>query len=334
MYTNFLKSIKNSFKNKSQNQGFTLIELVVGLMIGSILLTSSLAIYQNIAKSTTIIQKITSNDTRAMILKDRFAKDLIGISMLWFTPKKYEAMKKKTTSSSSAKAKDSQNSDSENEEAENKKEDTIAKDENNFFFANNNADGTLDTLSFVTTSALQIYGSNNKSFVRVVYFLKKDQKLENSLSLMRKEIDPTELNKELLKNSGVFYELAGNIKHCSFEYGFINKITVVNKNEKQNANKPTEISWVKEWNEKMDKSQSSTQKPIAPKFIKIKITFMQQTTSAEQEYDMCFINPVDTISPYTSFTQKRYDKEQRSQPKISSGADRVTNSNDVSRQTT
>lgn len=288
--------------------GFSVFEMVIGLLIGSILLTSSLAIYQNIVKSTTTLQRITTNDTKVMVLQDRLQKDLIGISMLWFTPKKYEAMNKQKNESKNI-AKSSQGQEKTKKESSSKKPQKTGQD-NSFFFAENN-NGNIRILSFVTTSALQMYGAESKLLVRAIYMLKKNSTDGHSFSLLRKEIEAGELQLESLEKAGTFYELASNIKHCSFEYGFINGMKT--EEESKNEDKQAKMTWVKDWNDKKDPSGNSIEKPVAPKCIKIKIVFLQQESSVEHEYNFLCMLECDNIAPYTSFTEKQYESEQNQQ---------------------
>ncbi len=297
---------KGRKKNPSLQPGFTLLELVIGLMISTILITMSFAIYNQIARATQTIQKITSNDTRAMILKDRLQKDFLGISLLWFTPKKYEAMTKAPALQNTKEEKEAEQEKKSTSDEKKKKEKSQQDDD--FFYAENNQEGMAVLFSFITTSALQMYGAESKRFVRLVYSLKKSPSAEGRFTLFRKEMDATEFNADAANGSGIFYEIASNIKGCFLEYGFIDPMVSSNKEDKD---KPAETSWLKEWSGKQEKT-----KPLIPKFIKMKIIFLQEKGEHEQEYEFCFITPQDAMHPYTSFTQQNYHKElqAKSQP--------------------
>ena len=297
---------------KSLKSGFSLLELVIGLLISTILITISFMIYQQIARSTQFTQRITTNDTKVMILKDRLQQDLLGITPLWFIPSKYDAMTKQAKTSSTNE--ESLETDTEKKTDTTKKEDDTQK-EHNFFYSQNNQDGTLNLFSFITTSAMQTYGTPKRLCVRVVYLLKKDA-TKNIFSLLRKEIAPEEFNNTTATSSENFYEIASLIKSCSIEFGFINIITATNKDEKtptQDANKKTEFTWLKSWHAKQETAEKHQQKPIYPKCIKMKLVFVQEKTDHEQEYELCFITPIDSITLYTSFTQKQFYAEQQEQ---------------------
>lgn len=306
---NFFTKQKLIKKNKTTSTkyltpGFTLFELIIGLFISTILTTISFAIYQQIVRSTQFVQKITTIDTKAMILKSRLEQDLLGISPLWFTQSTYEEMTKKTN--------EPQDTDEKSEESKTTKANLQKMKENNFFYSSNNQDGSFNLLSFITTSSMQMYGSENNPYVRVVYCLKKSSVKENSFNLYRKEIEAGEFNEQAANSSGMFYEIASLIKNISIDYGFIDNIKIKTNNEnneKDSTEEPTKIVWLKTWQVTQEKTEKATQKTIFPKCIKIKILFMQEKSNYEQEYELLFIIPIDTITSYQSFTQKNYQTE-------------------------
>lgn len=300
------KKADQKFPKKTINlrSGFSLFELIIGLLISTILTTICFSIYQRIARTTQFVQKITTNDTKAMILKNRLQQDFLGIAPLWFLPSTYEEMIKKTSGT--------ENTEEKSEDSKKAKADTQKTRENNFFYSTNNQDDTLNLFSFITTSSMQMYGTENKPYVRVVYSLKKIPTKENCFSLYRKELEAGEFNQQTVSSSGVFYEIASLIKKISIEYGFINNIKIQNTDEKkqeQSAEKPTEMTWLKTWEAKQEKTEGNVQKTLFPKCVKMKILFMQEKSDHEQEYEFVFIIPIDTITIYPSFTQKNYQKE-------------------------
>lgn len=295
--------------------GFSILELVIGLMISTMLITISFSIYNQIARSTQFVQRITTADTHAIILKDRLQKDILGIMPLWFTKKDYEESVKTKTSTQPKEPEQKE----QHESKENKQE-TSKNKENNFFYSSNHTThNTLDCFSFITTNPLRMYGSSeHKPCVRVVYQLQKETKKESLFRLFRKEIDELEFNTETIRNAGTFYEIASNIKTFSIEFGFIDPIKIVNQigdNKTDiSPDKSTEFTWINEWDAK---KESAIKKPILPKFIKIKIVFTEEKGTHEQEYNFCFLVPLDTITPYATFSQRRKPVEK--DPDTSSG---------------
>lgn len=283
--------------------GFSILELVIGLMISTMLITISFSIYYQIARSTQFIQRITTADTHAIILKDRLQKDILGIMPLWFTKKDYEESAKiKTPTQQKEPEQEEQHESKEN------KQETSKNKENNFFYSSNHTThNTLDCFSFITTNPLRMYGSSeHKPCVRVVYQLQKDTTHESHFRLLRKEIDDLEFNSETVHSAGTFYEIASNIKTFSIEFGFIDPIKTSNQTEKKETaplqDKSIEFTWINEWDAK---KESTIKKPILPKIIKIKIVFIEEKGTHEQEYNFCFLVPLDTITPHATFSQKR-----------------------------
>lgn len=294
----------NNSKTSSLKPGFSLFELIIGFLISTILTTICFSIYQRIARTTQFVQKITTNDTKAMILQNRLQQDLRGITPLWFIPSTYEHMEKKITTD--------ENTEKKPEDAKKAKAEAEKTREDNFFYSTNNQDESLNLFSFITTSSMQMYGAENNPYVRVVYSLKKMATKEDSFSLYRKELEAGEFNPQAVNSSGVFYEIASHIKKMSIEYGFVNNIKTQKNDEKkqeQSAEKETEMTWLKTWQAKQEKTESTVQKTIFPKCVKMKILFMQEKSNYEQEYEFVFTIPIDSITVYPSFTQKNYQKE-------------------------
>ncbi len=294
--------------------GFSILELVIGLMISTMLITISFSIYNQIVRSTQFVQRVTTTDTHAIILKDRLQKDILGIMPLWFTKKDYEESAKAKTST---QPKESEQE--EQPESKENKQETSKNKENSFFYSSNHDNNRLDCFSFITTNPLRMYGSSeHKPCVRVVYQLQKDIKKESQFRLFRKEIDDLEFNLEAIHNSGALYEIASNIKTFSIEFGFIDPIKTSNQTEKKETDplqdKSIEFTWINEWDAK---KESAIKKPILPKFIKIKIVFTEEKGTHEQEYNFCFLVPLDTITPYATFSQRRKPVEK--DPDTSSG---------------
>lgn len=288
--------------NASIKPGFSLFELIIGLLISTILTTICFTIYQQIARSTQFVHRTITNDTKAMILRSRLQQDLLGVTPLWFTPAKYEALAKK--------AGGPENRDDKTEQKESK----VDENGDNFFYAKNHQDGTdkggtLDLFSFVTTSGMQMYGSESKMCVRVVYSLKKNPSSEQNFSLFRKEIEAGEFSIKAASSSEYFYEIASLVKSCSVEYGFIDKPQAKTKKEEKpepQNQAPEKITWLNSWEAKQDKSEKAEKKPLIPKFIKMKLVFFQPNIAHEQEYEFLLTTPIDGTITYQSFTKKSH----------------------------
>ena len=300
---NFFQKNKKSIEGSTAQPGFSLLEIVIGIAISSILMTAALTIYNQIGKSATIIQKITTYDTKMMILHDRLGKDLAGFSHRWFAQNLYEELKKAKEKA----PKKTETTEAEPKKPESKKPDTKQKKEV-IFFAHSTPEG-FDYLSFLTTGALQIYGEASSNLVRVVYKLvpekntKTDQK---TFRFMRKQDSnaAADLNKETIKE-GKFYEIASGISKLSVEYGF----TIPSLEEQaKNPDLQTSFKWIKQWGK--DENDAKEYQPTTPEALKFNIGFSQGENKPDLSYEMiCLVPPRDTEYP-KSFAQKRSEAQQ------------------------
>jgi prepilin-type N-terminal cleavage/methylation domain-containing protein len=294
-------------KHKTTTVGFSLLELVISIAISSILMTAALTIYNQIGKSATIIQKITTYDTKMMIMHDRLSKDLAGISHRWFAQNMYEELKKaKEQAPKKPEPKTQETKEAEPKNNDTKKADSKQKKEN-IFFAHNGQEG-FDSLSFLTTGALQIYGETSSNLVRVVYKTVSDKHATanpKTLRLMRKQDNnaSADIDKEKIKD-GNFYELASGISKLTIEYGF----TVPSPQEQEkNPEQKTSFKWIKQWSK--DENDTKEYQPTTPEALKINIVFSQGENKPELSYEMiCLLPPRDTEYP-KSFAQKRQEAQ-------------------------
>lgn len=266
--------------------GFSIIELVIGIMISSVLITISLTIYNQINKSCNKIQNITSQDLSMMILQKRMSDDLLGLCPLWFTQ---EDIKQSTQPKNIAPNTDSTKN-------------------NNYFYAQT-TDEQLDFMTFVSTNTLQAYPEPEHYIARIVYVLKKDLQKENFFTLQRKEETQIsqEFNIEKIKE-GKFYTIVENIKKCKLEYGFIEK---PEDQKEQNVSKEWKFKWVQQWSEQQNKEKKDQKEkaPNLPDIIRITITLQEFTYQAETIHTFYCMLPQSKNISLTSLAKKRNEKE-------------------------
>lgn len=277
--------------------GFSLLELVIGMAVSTILISITFTIYNQISKAAQSIQRVTSSDTKIMILQDRLQADLNGISPLWFTKEEYDKIK-----AAKKDAKDSQ---------EAKQSQPEAQGINFFYSENKQGNDKLNYFTFPTVNAMQMYGTTNQRFVRVVYALEQDPKKENLLRLRRKEIDQisSEFDKAAIQQSGTFYDIATNITNCTVTYEFIDqpkhkKGNGAKEKSTHETIKPAKLASVPDWGIVKEQEKKDKYKPPLPEFIKLKITFAQEQTTEEKQYELNFVIPIDATNKINSFAQK------------------------------
>ena len=270
-----------------QKSGFTLLEVIIGIMISATLMTVSLTIYQSISKSGQKIDKIIKLDTQIMILHQRLSTDITGLMPLWFNKEQYEELK-------------------------NKKDDFVKKHtpigpekRNNFLYAQS-SNKSFDILTFVTTNALTSFGDKQIRCVRVVYILEADKAYPATFKLMRKEDDTVsaDFNIEKLK-TGKFIEIARHITSCSIEYGFI-KSTKEPKTEQPNK----DFTFVSEWGQDQIEDKKNDDLPSLPDIIKISLKVQYHEKDEEISYELFCPIPTSHAKMIKSFAKQRKEKEE------------------------
>lgn len=275
-----------------KQQGFTLFELMISMLLTTILMTAAFAIYNQVQKSSQLIEHMTNYDTKVAIFQDRLATDLAGITPLWFSADDYEKIKARSISPDKQSTKKKFN-------------DQVT--ENKFFYAEVDQNKRFNFFTFATVNAMQMYGSNNQRFVRVVYKLVPKPGKENIFKLMRKEEESfsAEFESASIIKSGTFYTILDNLKLCNFEYGFIDQ-PKNNQNKKQQPDKPSGFKWLTDWGVVIEKTKTNEYKPALPEFIKVTIKFVDPFEKSH-EYICHITNPVNPIN-LVSFAQEHHNK--------------------------
>jgi len=290
--------------NKSLKPGLSVIELVIGLMISSILLTATLTIYNQISKSCNKIQSLTSQDLAVMIFQKRLSDDLLGLCPLWF---KSEDIK----SGTQAKTPEQKNS---------------SLKENNYFYAQSQ-DEQIDFMTFISANTLQAYPAPENYIARIVYILKKDSHKPDFFILQRKEESQisNEFDIEKLKE-GKFYTIVENVKKCKLEYGFAEKSD--NKNEKK-SDKEFKIKWVQQWSkekeEKKDATDKNEEQPNLPDVIRITLTLQEFSYKPETLHVFYCLLPQSKNISIGSLAQKRNQKTAKETQNNLSSANTIMN---------
>lgn len=227
---------------------------------------------------------------KAALVNAQLEKDFSGIIVPNEFYDRQPKAKEKVSPENDAKKDDAQKKEAEQKKKKEQEEANGEQKNKKPFekiFYSINKSGMLDTLSFLTTSSLQVYwgpksGTAKPRIVRVLYTLKenpagKDGK--KTYSLIRKESPKLEYEDA---QKGLEHVLADNIKSLTMDYTAVliepEKKANTNQNLEQKPAKPEiEIKQVSEWqqdkpqNEEIDKNQK--QMPLTPQVISIDISF-------------------------------------------------------------
>ncbi len=299
-------------KHKSLRSGFLLLELVMGLLISTILISLAFAIYQQITKSVTKIRMTTSDDTQYMVLHDRLQQDLLGMSIEWFMPLKNERSKSVPLQHDDEKGDASQEkSDSFQEKSRASKTDQEQDVQKKlqqdlcFYATKQGQDQNLELFSCMTTSALKTYGFEPKPRVRVVYSLKKNKEnAQDFFTLYRTEIAEQDVDPEQWAVKGKGYALVESLKSCKVRYGFIEQADAKKTKDLVTADdKKPKLVWLEQWHSKQE-----VKKPLIPEFLQIDLVFVH--TKNEQESRTCCLQiALATADPLYSFDAQREKKK-------------------------
>lgn len=277
-------------------KGFSLVELLVATMIASILGTLLFTAFYQINKFVPAIDNRTTIIEKAALVNAQLEKDFAGI----IVPNEfYDRQTKSKEKSTTGKKDDIAKKDDEakkkeaadqNEDKDQKKKKPLEK-----IFYSVTKNGMLDTLSFITTSSLQVYwgpksGSAKPRIVRVLYTLKEDAATKDgkkTYSLIRKESPKLEYEEV---DKSLEYVLADGIRSLKMDYTAV----LIEPEKKQPAQaqaqeqvvvkeKPQlEIKQLEEWKEKPESSEDSKDEnkkkmPLTPQVISMDISFWDVT---------------------------------------------------------
>lgn len=217
--------------------GFSILELVMVIAISTMMMSILLRIYHQVTQSMARIERFVYEDSQILTLKNRLQKDFSGLSAIWYTQEDIEKKKAAVEAQKPDLAKE--------------------KIRSSQYFYSVNKHGNLDFLTFITTNALQSYGSVHNRFVRVVYRLEVDPVHKKMFRLMRKEVILlTEHIDESSLKSGTSYELVTGITSLEMTYHLVDKVELQNQMKAsadvpadsgaQQASKPI-IRSVKQW---------------------------------------------------------------------------------------
>lgn len=278
--------------------GFALLSTMISIVLGSILLGTTFLMYNNIGRTTGAIQKISQEDLREAVIMSRMQKDFLGLATMW---------------SSELDQDDADQSGSQDGNMENP------------YFYSVNQGGSLDYLTFITTSSLAPYASTSSKFVRVVYRLQSDPNEQGRYRLMRKEM--SEVSKMISDDamlSGSFSELARGIRSMQMHYYYFKKQTNQVSGQSMDSGEDA-LTETSEWNPENEDNGDQAEKSV-PYGVKVDITFMDDN---DREHTISFrIDIVSDLSVSISNMQSQGSAQdaapaQQAQPQAAPGGDDV-----------
>lgn len=290
--------------------GFTLIELMIGLMLSSIV---AYTLYNSFFITNTVVRKteqVISADLIMAVLQNRLQKDVNGI----FIPVQPEPEKKDTAGDAAQKA-----------PVQPKQNKPPIKPVEKIFHSTQK-DKNLDFLTFITNNPVQSYQDGQKgkikpSVVRVVYRLEPTETDPETFRLMRQESADLDLkNFDAKTAQGVrAYQLATDIKSISAEFIYPQPKKEESKAaqsgakpgaaapKKEEKKEPITFVTLQKWD--ADKLQDG--QPKIPEYITFTITLWDKEHKAERTNSFKY-----TVEGFQAAMQPKKPKAQPGKPAV------------------
>jgi len=300
-------------------QGFSLIEISIGLFLSSLIGTALYNAFFVTNRVVLIADNFIATDIRAALVENQFDKDFAGIVIPDETDLAQTATKKKPTPGKEEKKQSEPKPEPKNEAGKK------TKPTEKIFYAENGAEDALQLLTFITNNPIKAYekAANVKPksrIVRVVYRLVPDEEEPKLLSLMRQESSELDLKAFDPKSAKPIrgFELAHGVKSIKCEY-----LYPVKKEENQQAQKDSkgkeekpksEYKTVKVWDVDTKKDEKQEQ-PKIPEFIRCTCEFWD---TQQREESFTFNFQILTFNAQTASKKKQKQpvkqKEEASKP--------------------
>lgn len=258
--------------------GFTLIELTIGILLSGIIATALYNAFYVTHRVVDSSDNFIMTDFSSALLNNQLDKDFAGL----FVPEEPDLIKT---------AADKKKVEENKEEPKKEKattEENPPKPIEKVFYSTQNADGSLNTLTFITNNPVKIYEkaknvSPKPHIVRVVYRLVAHEDNPKVMSLLRQESPELDFNAFDLKSSKQIraYSLVDNIKNIKIEYTY--PLQKEEQPQKKPAPKPGAQGPEKETKEEKPKPEYKTvtvwdveskkeehnEQPKIPQFIRV-----------------------------------------------------------------
>lgn len=199
-----------------EKNGFILIEILVSLAISAIILTALYNFLYQANSSVTRVQRVSSIDTRDLLMQNQMESDLSSAIVLFERKVKSQDGQKAGTAQASGAGSGAKNKKEEYEDVPLKK----------CFYSKNNGDN-LEVLTFVTGNPLKAFKKPKSQICRIIYKVIQDKQKSRvgagrqadpiSFTLFRQESDLLGFE-EMEKSKPASYIFVKNIKKIAIEY--------------------------------------------------------------------------------------------------------------------
>lgn len=293
--------------------GFSLLEIVMGIALFSLIGTMLFSSMTQITKTLRAVSIVTSGDMRGAVIATVLERDISGscIPFVKIIEEEDAAKKGQPTPNTPSNTKPDNATDSQKEKKKENK--TVPKG----FVCEHNSEGNLLLFTFITVNPAAEYNTTKSRPIRVIYTLKEDKEQPGTFIFKRQETEDF-MNADLIGQEGTnalrAVTVVSGIKKCSFEFTALEVIeeekTTTQKSTGQSATQAAgatntqtkkekkiekKITKVGVWdsNSEENQDQKSDKKrtlPLMPELVSVSLVFAHpESTKRETLFESSYI---------------------------------------------
>jgi len=270
-------------------KGFSPFEIMIALAVGSLLGTALMQVLWQLGQSLNTVSRVSSVDMRMVVFQNLLEKELSGAFVPELVPIKDEDEQKAVPQ----KKEDNKKPPQAPQPQKQKKEKSIRVPK--AFYSENNQDGTLKLLTFITVNPLVVYNVAKRRVNRIMYTFRPEQDKDTFLLYRQEDSDIMNSNRFMQQGQVKGFEVIGGIKSIRVEF--------LAKPEKKEQEEQKQWIRLPFWNvekqedaEQEPDNEDDTQKlPPLPQFIKMTV-LLSDGTDREKEF-VCTFAPNYGIEP-------------------------------------
>jgi len=276
--------------NKSMKAGFTILEILMGIVLFSLVGGVLFQSMGQIAKVLKTVNFFVSGDMRSAVVAQLLERDLAGACVPQLVAIKTENDQKNEQKSASSY------NEKEQKKSEKKEQKKLLIP--HVFTYEHDGQGNLQYFTFITVNPAVEYATAKQRPVRVIYTLGPDKEHEGALVLYRKEV-PQFMDQEAAqpdKEGGRKIVVVAGIKKCACEFGAFDVQEEENQENKQQSLKEEKKSSEKKlkhkqvqkkfikadvWNANQEEPEGKKRTlPLIPEFVRATLSFVHNDTSS------------------------------------------------------
>ena len=275
--------------------GITLIEVALSILLASFLASVLFISFSQLQVASRITESFIEVDMRSAVVMHQMSQDIAGA----FVPQ-IALIQTATTADKKVTPRATD------------KEKAIIPLAMNTVFTAKHKDKNLDMLTCITNNPIAVYDTVKPSIARVVYRLVADKKREGTFRLLRQESEELHLkNFEVVGSNAIrSYELAHNIKSCSFSCTFLEYSQESKEDQKQSQKKITKhtrADWIYD-----PKKAKEEKMPPLPYALTFKCVFWDD--QHRREWPVEFTVLIASFEPYSDKKKEAKKKQTQQQP--------------------